>query len=41
MVVVAVAVVVVAVVLGSEVLHLVDVAALGAPLDGALAGDLD
>lgn len=37
-VVVAVAVVVV---LGTDVLHLVDAAALGAALDGAVAGDLD
>lgn len=33
-------VVVVAVVLGADVVHLVDAAALGAALDGALAGHL-
>lgn len=38
---VAVAVVVVVVVLGADVLHLVAAAALGAALDGAVAGDLE
>jgi hypothetical protein len=33
-------VVVVVIVLGTNVVHLVDAAALGATLDGALAGDL-
>lgn len=39
--VVVVAVAVAVVVLGADVLHLVDVAALGAALNGAVAGDLD
>ena len=39
-VVVVVVIVAVAVILGSDVLHLVNAAALGAPLDGAVAGDL-
>jgi hypothetical protein len=34
-------VVVVVIVLGTNVVHLVDAAALGATLDGALAGELD
>ncbi len=36
-----VVVVAVAIILGTDVLHLVDAAALGAPLDGALTGQLD
>lgn len=41
LVAVVVVTVAVVVVLGADVLHLVDTAALGAALDGAVAGDLD